>query len=92
MSEMTDNLSKERNSYIDLCRAIAVLDVLAGHTAFWVMFWETPNWLKSLTLLFEVPTFFFLSGFRYLNLVTSFAINHPTFPASQPRPQTAAYR
>ena len=62
MSEMTDNLSKERNSYIDLCRAIAVLDVLAGHTAFWVMFWETPNWLKSLTLLFEVPTFFFLSG------------------------------
>ena len=52
----------ERNSYIDFCRAIAVLDVLAGHTAFWVLFWETPNFLKSLTLLFEVPTFFFLSG------------------------------
>ena len=53
---------KERNSYIDLCRAIAVLDVLAGHTVFWVFFWETPNYLKSLTLLFEVPAFFFLSG------------------------------
>ncbi|MCR5097702.1 MAG: acyltransferase [Lachnospiraceae bacterium] len=59
---MDTPITNERNSYIDLCRAIAVLDVLAGHTAFWVMFWETPNWVKSLTLLFEVPTFFFLSG------------------------------
>ena len=59
---MDTAVTRDRNSYIDLCRAIAVLDVLAGHTAFWVMFWETPNVVKSLTLLFEVPTFFFLSG------------------------------
>ena len=59
---MAADAGSRRNSYIDLCRGFAVLDVLAGHTAFWVLFWETPNFLKSLTLLFEVPVFFFLSG------------------------------
>ena len=62
---MDTTVTNDRNSYIDLCRAIAVLDVLAGHTAFWVMFWETPNIVKSMTLLFEVPVFFFLSGWAY---------------------------
>lgn len=53
---------KERDSYIDFCRGIAVLDVLGAHTAFWVLFWETPNFAKSAFLFFEVPMFFFLSG------------------------------
>ena len=51
----------ERNLYIDECRGIAALSVIAIHTAFYG-FPDVAEWFKSLTLFIDVPFFFYLSG------------------------------
>ncbi len=51
----------ERNLYIDECRGIAAISVVAIHTAFFGCP-DVPEWFKSLTLFIDVPFFFYLSG------------------------------
>lgn len=51
-----------RDDYIDQMRGIAAIGIVAIHTAFWSGSSYTPLWFQSLTLLLDVPFFFFLSG------------------------------
>lgn len=66
-----------RNTYIDMLRGIAALGVIAIHTAFWSGQSYTPIWFQSLTLLIDVPFFFFLSGWgaRYAQLSFCFVFD-----------------
>ena len=52
----------ERNNYIDFLRGIASIGIIAIHTAFWAGQSYTPEWFWNLTLLLDVPFFFYLSG------------------------------
>ena len=51
-----------RNDYIDFLRGLAAISIVAIHTAFWSGESYTPTWFKSMTLLVDVPFFFYLSG------------------------------
>jgi len=53
---------KKRNTYIDMVRGIAALSIINIHTAFWSGGHFVPAWAQNLTLLVDVPLFFFLSG------------------------------
>lgn len=52
----------ERNNYIDFLRGIAAMGIIAIHTAFWGGQSYTPQWFWNITLLLDVPFFFYLSG------------------------------
>lgn len=64
--EGTKVIKKERNHYIDTLKGLAIISVIFIHTCFldggatYV-----PQWFVNLTLLFEVPIFFFLSGWSF---------------------------
>lgn len=64
---------KERNQYIDMLKGIAALGIISIHTAFYAGVAYTPIWFRSMTLLLDVPFFFFLSGWasscRDINLI-----------------------
>ena len=51
-----------RYDYIDTLRGIAVLSIVAIHTAWWGGQSYVPEWFRSITLALDVPFFFFLSG------------------------------
>lgn len=53
---------EKRNTYIDMIRGVAAIGVISIHTAFWGGQGYTPLWFQTLTLLIDVPLFFFLSG------------------------------
>lgn len=53
---------KTRNNYIDFLRGVAALGIIAIHTAFWGGQNYTPEWFQNLTLVLDVPFFFYLSG------------------------------
>lgn len=55
-------MTNTRNTYIDSLRGCASLGIIAIHTAFWSGTSYTPVWFRSLTLLLDVPFFFFISG------------------------------
>lgn len=53
----------ERNDYIDFLRGVAVIGIVAIHTAFWAGQSYTPEWFWNLTLFLDVPfSFFFQDG------------------------------
>lgn len=52
----------KRNGYIDFLRGIAAINIIAIHTAFWGGEGYVPVWFKNLTLVLDVPFFFYLSG------------------------------
>ena len=52
----------KRNEYIDYLKGIASIGIIAIHTAFWSGQSYTPEWFWNLTLLLDVPFFFYLSG------------------------------
>ena len=54
--------SCERNQNIDFFRGIAVLNIVVIHTAFWFGTGFVPELYRNLTLLIDVPFFFYLSG------------------------------
>ncbi|WP_026523806.1 acyltransferase family protein [Butyrivibrio sp. MB2005] len=54
--------TNQRNDYIDFLRGVAAIGIVAIHTAFWSGESYTPEWFQSITLLLDVPFFFFLSG------------------------------
>ncbi len=61
MSETNNSANSTRNTYIDACRGIAAISIVAIHTSFYGLP-NTPDWFKSLTLFIDVPFFFYLSG------------------------------
>lgn len=57
-----DKTRKGRNEYIDFIRGMTTINIIAIHTAFWAGEQFTPEWFRNLTLLVDVPLFFYLSG------------------------------
>ena len=51
-----------RYEYIDMLKGIAVLSIIAIHTAWWAGQSYIPEWFRAVTLALDVPFFFFLSG------------------------------
>ena len=60
-----NELNKQRNYYIDTLKGIAIILVIFIHTAFHSGEAYVPKWIANYTLLFEVPIFFFLSGWAF---------------------------
>lgn len=54
---------QQRNLYIDFVKGLASLSVILIHTTFWSGQLYVPRELRTLSLLFDVPVFFLLSGF-----------------------------
>lgn len=59
MKRITD---RQRDLYIDLARGICVISIIFIHTVFWSGSSYVPNWVRNLSLLVDVPLFFFLTG------------------------------
>lgn len=61
----------KRDNYIDFIRGISAIWIILIHTVFWSGTSYVPEWLRSLTLLVDVPLFVFISGmsFNYGNSV-----------------------
>ena len=51
-----------RNNYVDFCRGIAAVNIVFIHTTFWSGTYYVPVWMQSVSLLLDVPFFFFLAG------------------------------
>lgn len=54
--------TNDRYEYIDFLRGIASIGIIAIHSAFWGGQSYTPEWFWNITLLLDVPFFFYLSG------------------------------
>jgi peptidoglycan/LPS O-acetylase OafA/YrhL len=54
-----------RNYYIDFLRGLAAINIILIHTAFWSGSEYVPVWFQSLTLLIDVPLFFFIAGWAF---------------------------
>lgn len=55
-------MQNNRYEYIDFLRGIGAIGIIAIHTAFWGGQSYTPEWFWNITLLLDVPFFFYLSG------------------------------
>lgn len=58
-------LSSQRNTLIDFLRGFAAINIVLIHTAFWSGTQYVPVWFQSLTLLIDVPLFFFIAGWAF---------------------------
>lgn len=56
-----DNL---RDRYIDIARGVCIISLVHLHTAFWSGNF-LPTWWQSVTLLLDVPAFFFIAGMTF---------------------------
>lgn len=54
-----------RNYYIDFLRGLAAINIILIHTAFWSGSQYVPVWFQSITLLIDVPLFFFIAGWAF---------------------------
>ena len=61
-SEGNMRINKKRDVYLDFYRGLASVSVIFIHTAFHSGQTYVPYWAQNLTLLLDVPFFFFLSG------------------------------
>jgi len=52
----------QRDLYIDAVKGFASLSIIFIHTVFWSGQYYVPTEVRNLSLLFDVPIFFFLSG------------------------------
>lgn len=57
--------SSGRNYYLDFLRGLAAINIIIIHTAFWSGSEYVPVWFQSLTLLIDVPLFFFIAGWAF---------------------------
>lgn len=55
----------ERDQSLDFFRGVAALNIIAIHTAFWSGGSYVPKWFQMITLLLDVPFFFFLAGWSF---------------------------
>ena len=58
-------MTGRRIQSIDVWKGITILSVLNLHTVFWSGSIYLPNWFAWLSLLLDVPVFFFISGFLF---------------------------
>ena len=58
-------IKQERNYSIDFLRGIAVISIIAIHTAWWSGQGYLPAWFSNLFLLIDVPVFIFISGISF---------------------------
>ena len=58
-------MEKSRNCYIDFVRGLAIISVILIHTAWHSGEKYVPEIVRNMTLLFEVPMFFFIAGWTY---------------------------
>ncbi len=61
MSDTSTRSPETRNTYIDAVRGITAIHIVVIHTA-WFGIPDVPVWFKNLLLIYEVPLFFYLSG------------------------------
>ena len=61
MSDTTTPTTKTRNLYIDAARGVTAIHIVVIHTA-WFGIPNVPVWFQNLLLIYEVPLFFYLSG------------------------------
>ena len=52
----------ERDHYVDFVRGLCALSVVFIHTVFWSGYSYVPEYVRNLSLMFDVPVFFFLAG------------------------------
>lgn len=56
---------KKRDNLIDIFRGIAVLAIIIIHTTFWSGSSYVPDYIRSLSLIIDVPLFIFISGMTF---------------------------
>ena len=54
-----------RDCYLDFLRGVAAVNIIFIHTAFWSGTAYVPVVIQTLTLILDVPFFFFLSGWSF---------------------------
>lgn len=52
----------ERDHYVDFVRGLCALSVVFIHTVFWSGTSYVPEYIRNLSLMFDVPVFFYLAG------------------------------
>lgn len=67
MEDVKENITtnSNRNYYIDFMRGLAIISVILIHTAWHSGTKYVPEIVRNLTLLYEVPAFFFIAGWTY---------------------------
>jgi len=66
------NKDKKRNNSLDCLRGLAAINIIFIHTCFWSGEHYVPENMQGLSLVLDVPFFFFLSGWAF-SYVCSFA-------------------
>jgi peptidoglycan/LPS O-acetylase OafA/YrhL len=56
-------MSEKRLESIDIWKGVTILSVLVIHTVFWSGRLYLPDWIRQISLLLDVPVFFFISGY-----------------------------
>ena len=59
---MSHKVLQERDCYIDLVRGLCAVSVVFIHSVFWSGSSYVPNYMRNISLFFDVPVFFFLAG------------------------------
>ena len=60
-------MSDQRLESVDIWKGVTILSVLVIHTCFYSGRLYLPDWTRRVTLLLDVPVFFFISGFLLQN-------------------------
>lgn len=58
-------IANKRDYFIDNVRGMATLSVIFIHTVFWSGAFYVPNYMRVISLFFDVPVFFLLTGFVF---------------------------
>lgn len=53
---------RERETYLDGMKAFCIVGIVFIHTTFWSGGSYVPEWVRNLSLLFDVPAFFYITG------------------------------
>ncbi len=56
-----------RDSYLDFARGLLLLSVIHIHTLYWSLAPFTPDLVRHLAYLMDIPLFFFISGYLFKN-------------------------
>ena len=64
-SEVLSSSKLKRDSAIDFSRGIVVISIIFIHTTFMSGVFYVPNFFRQMSLLLDVPAFFFISGMTF---------------------------
>jgi len=65
MPVISDASLDGRNHFVDFLRGLAAINIVLIHTAFWSGMEYVPVWFENITLLLDVPMFFFIAGWAF---------------------------